>query len=233
MKCEKCGFIYNGITKVCPYCGSEIFEKKKNFFLKKISLGNNVKLSLKTLIYIILINIFIIGVIVDLITNWQYKLTFYLFISTFMVITIISIAVNHSELISIFERIDFYLIASTAMSFFFFYNQIYYSLDLFIPIYLMFYALISIVLLIISKQHIRPIKYFFTGFFHWLIILTIFIMILIPDLSFMVIPDASLNDAGRVIVYVCFGVLSLYLIDIILFFILRIIGQAKQKYGGN
>ena len=90
MYCRNCKFIVKGPATRCPYCGSE-FEKPE-FLDKKIYLFHWVYLSVRQLLFIISVNLYVLFLIADIILmqmSINIHLMFYGFIAIFGLLIIL------------------------------------------------------------------------------------------------------------------------------------------------
>ncbi|MFA5283536.1 MAG: hypothetical protein WC366_03435 [Bacilli bacterium] len=231
MKCNKCGLVYNGKVQKCPYCGNEFNKRSHNFLLHEISIGRDAEIAVKTIISIALINIFLALFIVDWFFAFRYTLTLYSFVMVFGIITILSVITNHSSLMSAYERIDFFLLMSIVFMCLFLQRYEALILNFVFPIYLVISSISAAFFIVITRKHIRPIRFMLSGIFHWLFSLTLFILALIPDLSFMALRDYQ--SIGRITVFSSFVLSSLLILDMAILFSVKILSQVKKRYGNQ
>ena len=86
MRCEKCGFVFLSNGKKCPRCGNTL--SRQIFYEKEINLFNWTTISVKMLIYFIIINLFLFylisEIIINNVTNYNLKLSPWIFLSVFL-----------------------------------------------------------------------------------------------------------------------------------------------------
>jgi uncharacterized membrane protein HdeD (DUF308 family) len=158
-------------------------------------------------------------------------LTLYSFVMVFGIITILSVITNHSSLMSAYERIDFFLLMSIVFMCLFLQRYEALILNFVFPIYLVISSISAAFFIVITRKHIRPIRFMLSGIFHWLFSLTLFILALIPDLSFMALRDYQ--SIGRITVFSSFVLSSLLILDMAILFSVKILSQVKKRYGNQ
>lgn len=120
MKCEKCGFIFNGNFDVCPYCGAVQSKTNGNILHNPVKILANNSVRLLTVINVILLNLFFISVILDGFLPFAfgehlpfiYRITPVSFAVCFGIMTLLSCFYKKKPLLSNYERIDIYIISS-------------------------------------------------------------------------------------------------------------------------
>lgn len=229
MKCSNCGLVYNGKAQKCPYCGNEFKRHTHNFLLHAISIGRDAEMTIKTIIFIVLINVFLASFLIDWFFAFKYALTLYSFITVFGIITFLSVFTNHLSLMSVYERIDFFLLLVVVCACIFLRQHEAIILNIVFPIYLIATSLSAAIFIFITKKHIRPIRFMLSGIFHWLFSLALFILALIPNLSFMVLTQNQ--NIGKLVIFISFAFSSLLILDMGLLFSIKILSQVKKRYG--
>lgn len=244
MKCDRCGFIYNKKVDVCPYCGNIIQKKQTSFLDRVIPLSINSGISVRYIVYIICINFFLLGLVADfgLLTQPSLPLPFFRgFFSLlsytigFGVITFIAAFSQSKNHLSSYYKIHFYLLTLFLLALFLvpnsrkdgYFQGMIHILFLAIPIFLIATTLISLAFIIPQKKTLSPFKIIFSGLFNWLISLAIFIVILIlKNKTSIIIPSCYYP-----LVFITFGVISLYFFNVTFFIIARVIAEARRPYG--
>ena len=84
MKCDNCGFIFNGDFDKCPYCGAVQSVKDKNILHASVPLGRHNSVRLRTIFNVFIINVFLLLFFVDwLVFDFQYRITLFSFVGCF------------------------------------------------------------------------------------------------------------------------------------------------------
>ena len=92
MKCENCGFIFNGDFDKCPYCGQVQNVEDKNILHTSVSFGRHNSVRVRTIFNVFFMNVFLLTFFVDwLVFNFEYRITLFSYIVCFGAMLIFSI----------------------------------------------------------------------------------------------------------------------------------------------
>lgn len=248
MKCQKCGFVFNDDVESCPYCGNTVDSKNSVKFLRRhISFGKNAEVTIRSIFFLVLFNLALIGVIAEIIIGFDknYHISLYSFIASFGLMTLISVIAKPRNLMSSFERIDWYFLVSLALFSWLIFDHDLRAITLtyVIPLYLVLSTIVQTIFLLKEKNRIRPIRYTFGAIVRWVFILVLFIFILIPT-DFMavevvkhinaegieIIDAINVPSIARYSVIGSFGVCSLFLFNFIIVLTIRIIAALTRRY---
>ena len=240
MKCDNCGFIFNGDFDKCPYCGAAQSVKDKNILHTTIPLGHHNSIRVRTVFNVIFVNIFLLSFFVDwLVFNFQYRITLFSFVICFGAIVILSILYAFKSPLSVYERIDLYLIVALVLAAA---SAQYGSLDLralfgflIIPLYLLVSTLIAAVLLIVGRgKKFRPIMTEWSMVLRLLLSIACLVIFLIAILSNKHCAWAIIEDfvvLQKIAIFGAFGVAILTFLNFNLVLFLSIFNKVKYIYG--
>ena len=168
MRCTHCGFVSNKDFYVCPYCGT-VYQPDNNVLRKIINIGGVFSVSVRALIYIIVLNALGLTLLIDWYLGFNFALILWAFMGAAVVVTYVSIKSYKPNPITSMEKIIFFfylvlilciplfrmntLDGASLFDFTFFFPTI------IIPIFLTIAVIVSIVVLIFKgrSQKIRPI----------------------------------------------------------------------------
>ncbi|MCQ2796283.1 MAG: hypothetical protein MJ213_03125 [Bacilli bacterium] len=219
MRCPHCGFIRNIDFDECPYCGHIMGNKK--FLNKRVSLNKRSSIKLSTLLTVVSINLFLVLLIVDIITQFKY-----FFILIAYVVMIFSIILFHlldrkRSVIMVMENLDFCFITSLIL--FTVLLPVYYLHNsgfanawnsstalshinpgslfafLIVPSFLLVASILIAAVLILKKEKFRPLITGSIFNFHFLISLILFILLMIARdnegvASYVILYENTTND---------------------------------------
>lgn len=248
MKCEKCGFIFNGEKDTCPYCGSKIKEAPSNFLHSSTSLSANTSIKNISIISIILINLFAISFFVDWALGFTYKFTligFFLFIGLLICLLIIY---KKKSLCSIYMSLDIFLIflifLASLFGNFVSTNLIGLFAGVVLPIYMIASTIgLVLILWIPKKKTFSPVWLVLYLFFKVLVGLTLFILgtiykntggnsLAFFDVSNFITFMAS-TDLVRILCISAFGITALVFINTIVLLLTRVASNIKRYYANK
>jgi hypothetical protein len=230
MKCDKCGFIYNKKVDVCPYCGNLVKKKKMSFFDRYVPLGNYSRMSVRSIIYIICVNFFLLGIILDLFFGFYsgYYFSIYGYAIGFGLMTIIGVLTRSKGLMHAFERINLFAVGLFVLLLILLPTQFVTMAYFVIPLYFIISTITATTFCIAERKSIQPLKTIGDGLLNWLFSLAILIFLLV-SLTFQSTETISLLD--KIIVYVSFIATSLFLFNTTLFIAARVISETRRPYG--
>ena len=248
MKCEKCGFIFNGEKDTCPYCGSKIKEAPSSFLHSSTSLSGNASIKNISIISIILINLFAISFFVDWSLGFTYKLTligFFLFVGLLISLLIIYRRKTPS---SIYMSIDFFLILLIFLgSLFGNFGSINLTgllAGVVLPIY-MIVSTVGLVILLFVKRNksFSPVWLVLYLLFKVLVGLTLFILGIIykntggSSLAFFDVSNfitfMPSTDLVRLLCIAAFGITALVFVNTVVFLLTRVASNIKRYYANK
>ncbi|MCQ2794690.1 MAG: zinc ribbon domain-containing protein [Bacilli bacterium] len=264
MRCSNCGFISNSDFDECPYCGC-LSNYKRKFLNKRISLSNNSSVKLTTLIAIIFVNLFIAVLIIDIFYSFQYFLTLGAYIILVLIGVIFRISSKKRGAVMIVENLDFYFISSlilvtTLLPVYYRNNLAFANLwksssflthtnpgpffaFLVIPTFLLLVSPLIITLLITSrKEKFRPLVTGSILNFHFLLSLTLFILLMVAKgdqnvANYVIIYQNKLNDWLTVfeeaVISLSFIINTLIFINFNTMVVVSIINHSRIVYGKN
>ena len=108
MRCSHCGFVSNKDFYVCPYCG-ETYQPDKNVFRKIINIGGVFSISVRALIYIVVLNALGVALLVDWYLGFRLALILWASIDAAAIITVVSIKSYKPNPITSLEKIIFFV----------------------------------------------------------------------------------------------------------------------------
>jgi len=229
MKCDKCGFIYNKKVDVCPYCGNAV-QKTMSFFDKYIPLSSYSRMSVRSMIYILCVNIFLLGVILDLIYGFYsgYHFTIYGYCIGLGLITLIGIITRPKGFMNTYEKLNLFLIGLLILYIVLLPENIIYFIYYVAPIFFTASTIIMVTFSIIERKSLHPIKTISDGFLNWLLSLAVLIFLLI-NLTFG--SGTPIPEPAKIFVYISFIITSLFLFNSTLFIAARVISETRRPYG--
>lgn len=251
MKCENCGFISSKRFYRCPYCGT-VHEGDNNILDKSIDLTSNVSVRLKSIINIILFNLFGLCILFDWYFAFQYGITLAGYILFLGAITIINALGSKRKLFAFLVGIDIWLLFGLLLSWCYLKTPILgpyiqYVPTFAIPGFIIFFSLLSAILLIFPKEvkKIRPLWFGFVLFVHLIVMIVIFVLFLICKynlyreripFAFMALGSDGttktlLFKVEEILVFVSFGLSILYFLNYFITLLTRIFHQVKGYYG--
>jgi len=223
MKCKNCGFISRGKEKFCPYCNEPLEEV--SFLEKQVNLFNWFYISIRSILFILFSNVFVITLIAEIVVNLIIKETtihLYPFVffglMTFLLIFDNIFVKNSSKAWAFWKGNAIVIITSLLLAASFkggalFNNSItvwQFNLGYFYPISFLFIMLTSIIYFLVSKKF--DLVLMVTG--------TILMMILsgvVFGLSFIHALDIPSLPYSRLICDVSFGVIMFAAVDALIF----------------
>jgi len=240
MKCDNCGYIFNGDFDKCPYCGKVQSVEDKNILHANVPLGQHNNIRVRTILNIVLINMFLTLFFLDwLVFKFQYRVTLFAFVVCFGALLVVSILYAAKDPLSVYLRVDFFLILSimiAAASAQFPFGD-YRSLIgfLVLPAYLLISSIIFIFMLLRGRgKKFRPFVTEFSMLFHLAIVIADLVLFLIAFLSqkhllFALLP--GLEGLQQFSIYGAFGVAILLFLNFNIVLILSIFNKVKYIYG--
>lgn len=255
MKCENCGYISSREFYRCPYCG-HVHEESEDVLKTRLSFGVGFSIQIRTIIYAVLFNLFGASILIDWFLGFKYAITLWSFIVCFGAMTIISIVFMRKKiLVSICERIDFFLIlalilASVLCRFDGVFDLRVLMATIVIPAYLLFATMVSIYLLFRRKaSQMRPLLTELLLIVHAFIATILFVFLLVnkysvqaginnPAFSFMqygMTKDnlTTMYIVEEVLIFLSFGISWAYLINYNVILVGVIARKVKNIYGGS
>ena len=254
MKCENCGFISKKEFYRCPYCG-EIYKTEDNVFKKSVTIGNEFSLQVKTIIYIVMLNLIGLAFMVDLYFSFAYGLTLWAAIACFGGGLVISISSRKKNLVTSVEQIDVYillilLIACGLLRIEGVFDFRMYVPGIAIPAFLIIATIVSFIFLFRKqKEKVRPIYTELLLIFHLIISIIIFVFFLVnkycvlngvnnPPFAFLqygMTKEAKtpLYMVEEILVYLSFGLTLIYLINFNIVLAGFLVRKVKNLYGGT
>lgn len=240
MKCDNCGYIFNGDFDRCPYCGKAMSVEDKSILHASVSLGSHNSIRVRTIFNIILFNMFLTGFFLDwLVFNFQYRITLFAFIFCFGSMLVVSILYAAKSPLSVYLRADLFvisalLIASASAQFpFGDYRALIGFLVL--PLYLLTSSIIFVFMLLKGRgKKFRPVVTELSMLFHIGLIIAALVLFLIGFLSqktclWALLP--RLEVFQQIAIYGAFGVAMLLFINFNIVLVLSIFNKVKYIYG--
>ena len=240
MKCDNCGFIFNGDFDKCPYCGAVQSGKDKNILHTTIALGHHNSIRVRTIFNIIFVNIFLLSFFVDwLVFDFEYRITLFSFVFCFGAILILSILYAFKSPLSVYERIDLYFIVALIIAAV---SAQYGSIDLralfgfvVIPLYLLVSTSIAAILLIVGRgKKFRPIMTEWSMVLRLLLSIAALVLFLIALLSEKHCSWAIIDNfvlLQKIAIFGAFGIAILTFLNFNLVLFLSIFNKVKYIYG--
>ncbi len=244
MKCSHCGFVSNKDFYVCPYCG-ETFQPDNNVLRKIINIGGIFSISVRALIYVIVLNILGLALLVDWYLEFRLGLILWTSIVAVGIIAFVSIKSNKSNPISRLEKIIFFvlfvlilcvplcrIVPLGASNPIFDWRQ--YFPTFVIPIYIISSIVILIIEFLVNGRHqkIRPI--WTEGLIILLLIVASldFIFLLVNknyEGSFWMFQD--IYPVSEILVFIAFGMSLVFAINYNIIITGHIVRKVKNAYG--
>ena len=240
MKCDNCGFIFNGDFDKCPYCGMAQSVKDKNILHTTIALGHHNSIRVRTVFNVVFVNIFLLSFFIDwLVFNFQYRITLFSFVICFGAILILSILYAFKSPLSVYERIDLYFIVALIIAAV---SAQYGSIDLrplfgfvIIPSYLLVSTIAATILLIVGRgKKFRPIMTEWSMVLRLLLsvaCLTLFLIAVLTSKHCMWAIVDNFILLQKITIYGGFGVAVLSFLNFNLILFLSIFNKVKYIYG--
>jgi hypothetical protein len=240
MKCNNCGYIFNGDFDKCPYCGQVQSVEDKNLLHASVALGKHNTIRVRTILNAIFINLFLLSFLIDwLVFNFEYRISLFAYVLWFGAILIISIMYKAKSPLTVFERIDFYiivglLIASGSAQFG--------GVDLramfgfmILPSYFIVSSIVFIIMAIFGRGNkFRPVVTEWVMILHLLLSIASLVIFLVGVFSPSGCKFALLDNMltlQKAIIYGSFGLTTLLFINFNLVLILSIFNKVKYIYG--
>ena len=240
MKCEKCGYIFNGDFDKCPYCGTSQGAENQNLLHSTVPLGQHNSIRIRTILMIIFLNLFLVSFFVDwLVFNFQYRITLFSYLVCFGAVLITAILYAPKSPLSIFERIDFYLIvgiiiAAASLKLPSFDGRVLFGFVV-LPIYLLVTTLLYVLLLSKGKgKKFRPIVTEFAIIGRLLLAIACLVIFLVGVFSASSCKWALMENlvlVQKITIYGAFGIMTLLFLNFNLLLILNIFNRIKYIYG--
>ena len=240
MKCNNCGYIFNGDFDKCPYCGAIQSTEDKNILHSSVALGRHNSIRVRTIYNIVFINLFLSSFFVDwLIFNFQYRISLFSFVICFGAILMLSLFYSSKSPISSFERVNIYIICSLLVGCG---SALFNNLDLrpwfgflFIPAYLLIASIVFIFMLLFGRgKKFRPVVAELVMIFHLLLSTAVLVIFLVGLLSnkycgWALVPNMLIIQ--KIVVYGSFGLSALLFMNFNLVLFLSIFNKVKYIYG--
>lgn len=240
MKCDNCGYIFNGDFDKCPYCGAVQSTEDKNILHNSVPLGRHNSIRVRTIYNIIFVNLFLTSFFVDwLIFNFEYRISLFSFILCFGAILMLSLFYNSVSPISSFERVNLYIIFSLLIGCG---TALFGNVDLrpifgflVIPAYLLAASIVFTVMLLIGRgKKFRPLVAEVIMIFHLLLSTAVLVLFLVGIFSnkycgWAVIPNLLIIQ--KIAIYGSFGLSVLLFLNFNLVLFLSIYNKVKYIYG--
>lgn len=258
MKCDKCGFISNSNFYRCPYCGH---EHKKDFegIRTRVQLGKEFSAQVRTIIIILVVNLFLISVLVDWFLDFKYAITLWSYFILFGSLTVVDIASKKKvNPITALEKMDIFMLGYLILCIALcriepvFDARMFFP-SLIIPAYLIFTAILSSFIFLSRKKNgVRPIWTETLYAFHLIIASVLFAFLLANKYSiqgghaapfrFLAFIDNNGNaiqgantliTVSEILIYAAFGLSLIYLINYNILLVGYIYRRVKNIYGGE
>lgn len=241
MRCPHCGFIRNIDFDECPYCGYITGDKK--FLNKRVSLNKRSSIKLSTLLTVVSINLFLVLLIVDIVTQFKYFLTLIAYVVMVFSIIVFHLLNKKRSGIMVVENIDFCFVtslilltvllpvyyinnsgfanawnSSTALSHI---NPGSFFAFLVVPSFMLVASIvIAAMFLILRKEKFRPLITGFIFNFHFLVALILFILLMVARnnegvASYVILYENTMNDWLTIFEYII--VSSSFVINALIF----------------
>ena len=259
MKCSNCGYISSRDFYRCPYCG-KVQTSEADVLKTRLTFGGGFSVRIKTIIYILLINLFAGAVLVDWFLGFKYAITLWSYIACFGTITALSIATSKTKiLVSVVERVDFFLVTAILISVFLgrivgVFDIRFIMLSFVFPSYLIVATVLSLVLLFNNKGlALRPMVTELLLLFHLVLISILFVFFMvnkycleagIANAPFSFLQFGATVDGGKIIttpaylaseilLFVAAGLSWAYFINYNFFLIAFVFRKVQNIYGGT
>ena len=255
MKCSHCGFISRRDFDVCPYCGQKI-EQEYDSLKKTVKVGRLFEIKIKTLIYLILINILAVSFVVDYFFSFKYAFGLGVFFFIVLCILIFEGTQAKKSAIMFAEKVDFWITMSLILCCFFLrIKGVFDARAYIIQFVLPGYTIVStfalfIMLLCLGTKNIKPLLTGALIFFHLAVALTLLIFVLVckgrfnagaayhaTDIIPYVIacnegqPLGLLYLAEEIIVIIALGTSTLYFFNFNFILFSHIFREVRSTYG--
>ena len=251
MKCNNCGFISSKPFYRCPYCG-QIHKDNKNIFDKSISLNGESTIRVKTIIDIIVFNLFGLSFLLDWYFSFQYGITLWGYILFMGIFTFVTVFSMRKKLFAGIIGFDFYIMLGLLLAW------CYYSVPMFqgfvkyipsfiLPGYIILFSFFTALSLIFYKEEkkIRPLWFGFTLVTHLAVAIGLFVIFLVckANLGNEVVPYAylafgstaetktTLFQNEEIFIFLSFGLSLLYIFNYCITMAHHIFHQVKGFYG--
>ena len=252
MRCSHCGFVSNKDFYVCPYCG-ETYQPDNNVLRKIIDIGGIFSISVRALIYILVLNALGIILLVDWYLGFRLALILWASIIAAGIITFVSIKSYKPNPITSLEKIIFFLfvvlilciplcrIFTLGDSYHEVFNLTYYFPTFVIPLYIIG-AIAASIIVFLTKGRTQKIRPLWTEalILLFLVVSTLnFIFLLVnkfngvPFKAFDTLKAASEVAYGfaEVLVFLSFGVSLVFAINYNIIITGHIVRKVKSAYG--
>lgn len=227
MYCKECNFIMRGVGNKCPYCGS--YFEKEQFLDQRINFFNWLFLTVKQLLFILALNIFVIFMIVDIIlviaveinihlTPWSFLVIFTIL---FFMCDFILKSANKNKLL--FLKSFLILIIFSILIMISYQKETVFNLEIEQKILLLgyYYPLVILFEFLAGIVRFLTIKKFniFSTFFYVLILVVfatvLFILSFVSEIGINSVPQA------RLLIYICFAISIVIAINVLALTILK------------
>lgn len=117
MRCLECNFVSRTDFDVCPYCKHQIHER---FFIHlRIRLKDYLEITVGSIVLIIGINLFVAILVVDLVTKFQFNISFFM-LSLLALFSLITAILSKPLIVRSIWKIDAYVIFVCCVALLFF-----------------------------------------------------------------------------------------------------------------
>ena len=240
MKCDNCGFIFNGDFDKCPYCGAVQSVEDKNILHTSVPLGRHNSVRVRTIFNVVIINLFLLTFFIDwLVFGFQYRITLFSFVICFGAILALSILYAFKSPLSFYERADLFVILALIVASV---SAQYGTLDLraifgfvVIPSYLLISSLVAIVLMVFGRgKKFRPIMTEWSMLLRLSLSIACLVIFLVAILSNKYCSWAIIDSVvtlQKIAIFGSFGVSFLTFLNFNLVLFLSIFNKVKYIYG--
>jgi hypothetical protein len=187
-------------------------------------------MSVRSIIYIICVNFFLLGIILDLFFGFYsgYYFSIYGYAIGFGLMTIVGVLTRSKGLMHAFERINLFAVGLFILLVILLPTHFVTIAYFVIPLYFIISTIIATTFCIAERKSIQPLKTIGDGLLNWLFSLVILIFLLL-SLDFQSAETITLLN--KIIVYVSFIATSLFLFNTTLFIAARVISETRRPYG--
>ena len=106
MKCPHCGFISRRDYDYCPYCGEKVGVEKDGL-RRVIHIGRFFEVKVKTLLYLLLGNAFVVVFVLDLLLQFKYSIGLYFVGAVILTVIAIEALRVKKSVLTFLEKVDF------------------------------------------------------------------------------------------------------------------------------
>lgn len=186
MKCPHCGFISRRDYDYCPYCGEKI-SAERDGLRRVIHIGRLFEVKLKTLLYLILANAFVLVFIIDIFLDFKYSIALFFLGAVIATVIVIEAFRIKKSIIGFLEKVDFWIVTFLLLcAFFLRFDGVFdarpYIICYVIPGFIIVSTFVLfLALLLLGSKTLKPIWSDALLFYHAAIVTALLVLMLVGE----------------------------------------------------